>query len=184
MEDQRIIELYFARDESAVSETDRKYGKVCFHIAQGVLNQHEDSEECVNDTYMTVWRKIPPTRPDCFFAFLYKIARNLSLKKLEFRMAMKRTPDAVIPFAELEEVLPDNRFRPDVTEEELGKIISSFLKSEKEVPRNVFIRKYFYFDSISDIALRYSFTESNVKNMLHRTRNRLRIRLMKEGVEI
>jgi len=184
MEDLQIIDLYFARDEQAIRETDHKYGKLCFLVANRLLCSNEDSKECVNDTYLAVWNKIPPTRPTNFTAFICKIARNLSLKKLEFANAAKRSADAILSLSELEATLPDNCIAPDITDEELGKRISTFLWSEKELARNVFLRKYWFFDSVSEIAVRYSLSESHVKSMLFRTRNRLREFLKKEGVDV
>ena len=171
MDDLMIIELYFARDEQAIEETDTKYGKLCFHMANNFLSNDADAEECVNDTYLTAWNTIPPTRPNNFRAFLCKIVRNLSMKKLEFNLALKRTQNVTVSFSELEEVLPDTRTAPEWEYENLGKIITDFLQAEKEDVRNVFIRKYYFFDSISDIAGRYSFSESKVKNMLYHSRN-------------
>lgn len=112
MDDLMIIELYFARDEQAIKETDIKYGKLCFSMANNILSNDEDSEECVNDTYLSVWNKIPPTRPSNFRAFICKIVRNLSIKKLEFNLRLKRTQNVTVSYAELEEVLPDNPYCP------------------------------------------------------------------------
>ena len=184
MDDLQIIELYFARDEQAIKETDRKYGKMCFRVAKNLLFNNEDSEECVNDTYLTVWNKIPPTRPNNFIAFICKITRNLSLKRLEISNAMKRSAGTIISMSELEKALPDQCIAPDVEDEELGKLISAFLWSEKALDRNVFLRKYWFFDSISDIAARYSMNENSVKSMLFRSRNRLREFLRKEGIDV
>jgi len=184
MDDLQIIELYFERDKQAINETDAKYGKLCYRIAFNILNNHEDSDECVNDTYLGVWNAIPPTRPDNFMAFVCRIARNLSLKRLEFITREKRSQAVLVSLEELEAVLPDERFAPDVSDEEIGKLISKFLRSQKEEVRNIFIRKYYFFDSVGAIAERYSFTESKVKNMLFHTRNKLKEYLMKEGVEI
>lgn len=184
MDDLMIIELYFARNEQAIKETDIKYGKLCFSMANNILSNNEDSEECVNDTYLSVWNKIPPTRPNNFRAFICKIVRNLSMKKLEFNRALKRTQNVTVSYTELEEILPDTRTAPEWEYENLGKIISDFLQHEKEDARNVFICKYYFFDSISDIAERYSFTESKVKNMLYHSRNKLRECLKKEGIEV
>ena len=184
MDDLQIIELYFARDEHAIKETDRKYGKLCFRVAKNLLFNNEDSEECVNDTYLTVWNKIPPTRPNNFTAFICKITRNLSLKRLEVSNAMKRSAGTIISMSELEKALPDQCIAPDVEDEELGKLISAFLWSEKALDRNVFLRKYWFFDSISDIAERYSMNENSVKSMLFRSRNRLREFLRKEGIDV
>lgn len=184
MDDLRIIELYFERDEQAIKETDVKYGKLCHSIAYNILKNHEDSDECVNDTYVGVWNAIPPTRPNNFMSFVCKIARNLSLKRLEFMKRGKRSADVLLSLNELETILPDERYAPDVGDEEVGKLISTFLRSQKEDVRKVFIRKYYFFDSIGDIAERYGFTESKVKNMLFYTRNKLKDYLIKEGVEL
>uniref|UniRef100_UPI0040576AFC RNA polymerase sigma factor n=1 Tax=Agathobacter sp. TaxID=2021311 RepID=UPI0040576AFC len=182
IDDLKIIDLYFERDEQAIKETDAKYGKLCHSIAYNILNNHEDSEECVNDTYVGVWNAIPPTRPNNFMSFVCKIARNLSLKRLEFMKREKRSQAVLVSLDELETVLPDNRFAPYTSIEELGSLISSFLRNQKDDARKVFIRKYYFFDSIRDIAERYSYTESKVRNMLFHTRNRLKEYLKKEGV--
>ena len=184
MDDLQIIDLYFARDEHAIKETDSKYGRLCFRTAKNILTNDEDSEECVNDTYLTLWNKIPPTRPDNFTAFICRITRNLSLKKLELSNAKKRSSNATISLSEIETILPDDRIAPGLEDEELGKLINAFLWSEKKDARNVFLRKYWFFDSISDIADRYSFSKSKVKSMLFHTRNRLREFLKKEGIEV
>ena len=159
MDDLRIVELYFERDEQAIRETDAKYGKLCYSIAYNILNNCEDSEECVSDTYVGVWNAIPPTRPNNLMSFVCKIARNLSLKRLEFITREKRSAELLISLDELAAVLPDERYAPDVSDEDIGKLISSFLRKQKEDARNVFIRKYFFFDSIAEIAERFGFTE-------------------------
>ncbi len=184
MDDQKIIDLYFDRNEQAITETDVKYGKLCHSIAYNILSNREDTEECVNDTYIGVWNAIPPTRPNNFMAFVCRIARNLSLKRLEFLKREKRSADVILSLDELSAVLPDERYAPDVSDEDVGRLISQFLRTQKEDVRNVFIRKYYFFDSVKEIAERYSFTESKVKNMLFYTRNKLKDYLIKEGVEI
>jgi len=184
MDDQQIIDLYFDRNEQAITETDVKYGKLCHSIAYNILSNREDTEECVNDTYIGVWNAIPPTRPNNFMAFVCRIARNLSLKRLEFLKREKRSADVILSLDELSAVLPDERYAPDVSDEDVGRLISQFLRTQKEDVRNVFIRKYYFFDSVKEIAERYSFTESKVKNMLFYTRNKLKDYLIKEGVEI
>lgn len=153
-------------------------------MAKNLLSNNEDSEECVNDTYLTVWNKIPPTRPNNFTAFICKITRNLSLKKLELSSAMKRSADAVISLSEIEAIMPDDRIASGIEDEELGKLISAFLWSEKELDRNIFLRKYCFFDSINEFAERYSMNENTVKSVLFRSRNRLREFLKKEGIEV
>ena len=184
MDDIRIIDLFLARNEQAIEETDRKYGRLCFSIANRILENREDSEECVNDTYLTAWNKIPPTRPNHLGAFLCKITRFLSLKKLEFLNAQKRTAVVTVSFEELENILSDDKISPDVGAEELGGLISAFLRQEKADARNVFLRKYLFFDSVAEIGERYGLKENTVKSMLFRTRNRLREYLRKEGIEV
>ena len=184
MNDLEIIELYFERDEKAIKETDTKYGKLCHSIANNILNNEQDSEECVNDTYIGVWNAIPPTRPNNFMSFVCKITRNLSLKRLEAMARQKRSAATIVSLDELAEVLPDENIANGVSEWDIAKAISDFLRNEKEDVRNVFMRKYYFFDSIGDIAERFGFTESKVKSMLFRTRNKLKDYLIKEGAEI
>ncbi len=184
MDDNSIVELFFERNEMAIRETDEKYGKLCRSISYNILKSREDSEECVNDTYVGLWNSIPPARPNSFAAFVCKITRNLSLKRLVFIKREKRSPQVLLSLDELSQVLPDERYAPEVTDEEVGRLISQFLRTQKEDARNVFIRKYFFFDSVAQIADRYSFTESKVKNMLFYTRNKLKDYLIKEGIEI
>ena len=184
MEDLQIIELYFARDERAIRETDRKYGKLCHGIAYNVLKNREDSEECVNDTYVGVWNAIPPTRPQNLMAFVCRIARNLSLRRLESLSRQKRSQATLVSLDELAEILPDECIDSALTDESIGKLISDFLRGEKADVRNVFIRKYYFFDSVEAIAERYGFTESKVKNMLYRTRSKLREYLTEKGVSL
>ena len=184
MNDLNIIELYFARNEEAINQTDIKYGRLCHSIAYNILNNNEDSEECVNDTYIGVWNAIPPTKPSNFMAFVCKITRNLSLKRLESMTRQKRSQSTLISLDELAEVLSDESISDGMSDENIGKLISVFLRKEKSEIRNVFIRKYYFFDSISDIAKRYGFTESKVKNMLHHSRAKLKKYLIKEGIEI
>ncbi len=184
MDDAEIIELFFARDERAIAETDRKYGRLCFRIAENLLHSKNDSDECVNDTYLAVWNRILPVRPYNFTAFICRITRNLSLKKLDALHAKKRSADQTVSISELGETIPDDRFAPGIGDEEAGRLISVFLRGEKELNRNVFIRRYWFFDSIRSIAEMYSLSENNVKSMLFRTRSRLRDYLKKEGFDL
>lgn len=184
MEDAKIIELFLSRSEGAITETSAKYGRLCLSIAGNILGNTEDSEECVNDAYLALWNCIPPQRPTNLLAFICKITRNLSLKKLEYNLAKKRDANITLSLSELEDILPDYAVSPDFNDEEIGKVISDFLKKEKPEVRNVFIRKYWYFDSVADIAKRYKFSESKVKSMLFHTRNKLKKHLIKEGVHI
>ena len=184
MEDSQIIELYWQRDEAAIAETHKKYGKFCRGIAKNILTVNEDAEECVSDTYVGIWNAIPPERPNNLTAFVCRVARNLSLKRFEFLQREKRSGMTLVALSELEEVLADEDLAPNVDDEAIGECISRFLRTQKEDARNVFIRKYYFFDSIRDIANRYSFSESKVKNMLLHTRNKLKDYLRKEGIEL
>ena len=184
MNDLEIIELYFARNEEAIKQTDAKYGKLCHRVAYNILNNNEDSEECVNDTYIGVWNAIPPTRPNNFTAFLCKITRNISLKRIEAMARQKRSQATIVSLDELAEILPDESIAENISNDNLTELISDFLRKEKADVRNVFIRKYYFFDSVGDIAKRYSFTEDKVKSMLYHTRKKLKDYLIKEGVEI
>lgn len=184
MDDVKIVELFWERDEQAIVETNMKYGALCRRISYNVLGNLQDAEECVNDTYVGLWQAIPPATPRYFKAFVCKIARNLSLKRLEFLTRDKRAADLQISFDELDAMLSDDRYVPGVSDEEIGKHISDFLRTQKSDVRNVFVRKYVFFDSVGDIAARYGFTESKVKNMLFRTRSKLKEYLIKEGVAL
>ena len=184
MDETQIIDLYFARDEQAIKETQAQYGKRMYAMAYRILNNHEDSEECVNDAYVGLWNAIPPTRPNSLLAFACKITRNLSLKKLQYLTREKRSVDLTTSFDELETVLPDERFAPDVSDEDIGKLISQFLRGQKEEVRFVFIRKYFFFEPIKEIAEKCAFSESKVKNILFQTRNELKEYLRTNGVEV
>ena len=141
MDDLQIIELYFARDERAIRETDIKYGKLCHGIAYNILRNREDAEECVSDTYIGVWNAIPPTRPQNLTAFVCRIARNLSLRRLEALARQKRSQAVLVSLDELSEILADESMARSLTDEDLGGLISGFLRREKADARNVFIRK-------------------------------------------
>ncbi len=184
MDDTSIIELYFRRDEQAIRETAAKYGGLCLRVANNILGSREDSEEIVNDAYLAVWNAVPPAKPDSLRAFVCKIVRNQALKRLEYNTAKKRLSGSLVPLSELEEILTDGSPPPDASAEELGRLISRFLDTQSADARCVFVRRYWYFDKVSDIARRFSFTESKVKSLLSRTRSRLKQFLNKEGYNI
>ena len=186
MEDAQIVELYWQRDEAALAETETKYGNYCLAIANGILHDAQDAQECVNDTYLGAWNAIPPHRPAALSTFLGKIARRLAIKKWEEKTAEKRGGGATeASLAELEELLPsDKAIDEGLSEEDLARIVKGFLLSLPVDEQRVFMRRYWFFDSISDISKRYRFSQSKVKSMLKRTRDKLKARLRKEGVEI
>lgn len=184
MDDRKIVELYWERNEQAIAETEIKYGSLCRRMAYNVLNNVQDAEECVSDTYMSLWHAIPPATPRNFKAFVCKITRNQALRRLEFLTREKRSVDLQTSLDELEAVLADDRYAPDVSDEEIGRHISNFLRAQKSEARTIFIRRYVFFDSVGEIATRYGFTESKVKNLLFRTRSKLKEYLIKEGVAL
>ena len=184
MDDNKIIELYFARDEQAITETKDKYGKYCLKIAFNVLGNYEDAEECENDTYLGVWNTIPPARPQMFSAFIGRITRNISMKKLRSKTADKRQgSEALLSLDELGECIPDGQgFADSLEEYELAEIINSFLNSLNTTERRVFVCRYWYCDSIADISNQFGFGQSKVKMMLLRTREKLSAYLNERGV--
>ena len=180
MDDKTMIELYFRRDENAVTQTQQRYGKQLNALAFRVLQNKEDAEECENDTYMKAWNSIPPQRPQYFFAFLARICRNTALNMLKKQKAEKRDAVVVELTKELSECLPDNSTLEKTAEKELGKMISEFLKTVSKDNRIIFIRRYFLSETVSDISKALCISESKVKSSLFRTRNKLRDYLSKE----
>lgn len=181
VEDKKIIQMYLQRDEKAIDETDKKYGQLCYSVAKNILNDKEDVKECLNDTYMNLWNSIPPVKPLNFSAFICKLTRNLSLKRLDYNNAKKRSPGLVTALSELENIISSENINETIENKELGSIISEFLKEEKEVCRNVFIRRYWFLDSIYTISKKYGFSQSKVKSMLFHTRKRLKTYLEERG---
>ena len=186
MEDAQIIALYNQRLENAIVETDLKYGKLCRGISFHILNNREDSEECVNDTYLNTWNSIPPKEPKCFPAFLSKIVRNISLNKVKYKQTQKRgSGDYYLVLEECESILPSsNPVEESMEMSSLCEMINSFLGTISKQARLVFIGRYWYFDSISDISRKTGFSVSKVKMLLLRTRNELHQYLWKEGVSV
>lgn len=183
MEDERIIGLYFARSESAIAETSKKYGKYCYSIAMGILRSREDSEECVNDTYVGAWNAMPPHRPRSLSAFLGKLTRNISLKRLRMKTADKRGGgEYALALEELGECVSARESVENRVEEKLlAKHISDFLRTMPDADRRVFVQRYFYLRSVKEIAQDFGFSQSKVKSMLFRSREKLRTKLIKEG---
>ena len=184
MDDERIVGMFWQRDEAAIAETKKKYGKYCFSIADRILNDREDAMECVNDAYLGAWNSIPPHKPEVLSTFLGKITRRIALKMYRARSAQKRGGgEACVSFDELEECIPSGQAIDERLEEaELVKIIDSFLEGLTTTERRVFLRRYWFFDSVSDISKRYGFGSSKVKMILKRTRDKLRVRLKDEGI--
>ena len=183
MDDEKIVELYWQRNEQAIKETADKYGAYCLKISMNILSDLPDSEENVNDTYMQAWSSIPPHRPDFLMVFLGKLARNLALNKYKAKNAKKRVANEFALSLDELDICTVSKItvEDEIGTEELSKSISCFLYSQKEDARSVFVCRYFYCESIEDISARFGFSQSKVKSMLMRTRTRLKLHLEKEG---
>lgn len=183
MKDEAIIELFWARSEAAIDETDRAYGRFCQSIAYSILRVHEDAEETVNDTWLKAWDAIPPERPHYLKGFLGRITRQLSINRLEKETAQKRgAGQYALALEELAECIPDQSRGEDLADlTALRDALNRFLRSLPVESRSVFLRRYWYAQSIAEIAAGCGMSESKVKSMLLRTRNKLRKLLTEEG---
>ena len=186
VEDKQIIDLYWARAETAISETAKKYGRYCHSIAFNILHSHEDSEECVNDTFFNAWRAIPPQRPSKFAAFLGTITRHLSLNRWEQYNAEKRGCGQVpLVLEELSDCIPASENVEQVVDDlALTELLNRFLGTLSTDSRKIFMRRYWYMNTIKEIAKGYSMSESKVKMSLLRSRNELKQLLEKEGFDL
>lgn len=183
MEDNAIIELFFARNENAIKETDAKYGRQLGAIAFSITDSKPDSEECVNDTYLAAWNRIPPTRPENFFAYLCRIVRNISYNSFHRNTARKRNGNTVSLDDELSEIIPDTR--PSFSDEAgLGEAIDSFLRKQDKDAQYLFVRRYFFADSLSSLSELTGMSENGIAMRLMRTRKKLKAYLEKEGFTI
>ena len=186
MEDRQIVELYFKRDENAIKHTQRKFGKRIVNISKHITGSELTAEEVENDTYLRAWESIPPTDPTSYlFAFLARIARNISISICRERSTLKRGAVLVELSDEMAECLPASCNVEEETEANMVlELINKFLFSKSEDKRNIFMRRYWYFDSVSDIAARFGQSESNVKTTLYRLRNELREYLTEQGIVV
>lgn len=184
MTDSQIIALFWDRNEDAIRETDAAYGRRLYAISNQILCQRQEAEESVSDTYMKAWETMPPQKPLYFFAYLAKICRNFSLARLQWNSAAKRSAEIVSLTQEMAECIPDRRMEHRLECEALGQLLNRFLESLSRDNRLIFLRRYWYADSIREIADRYGITESKVKTQLHRTRKKLQVFLEKEGIAI
>ena len=186
MEDTAIIDLYFAREERAISETGRKYGAYCRTIAFNILHSHEDTEECVSDTWLRTWNAIPPTRPNCLRAFLGRITRNLSFTRWEAQTAQKRGGSRTdLLLSELSDCLPGGELPERRFDAQLvTQTIEAFLRAQTRENRQLFVRRYYYGDSVRRLSGLFCMTENTVKSRLFRLRGGLRDALLKEGITV
>ena len=183
VEDEKILDLYWQRSESAIKETAKKYESYCYTIAHNILQNKQDAEECLNDAFLKVWNAIPPGRPKFFRSFLGKVTRNLSLNKYKEKTVKKRgNGEADLIFSELEDCIStSNAVEREYEAGLVNQAINSFLQSIDKNNRIVFVRRYWYADSIHAIAERFTISESKVKSMLFRTRKLLKTYLENEG---
>lgn len=184
MDDGSILALYFARSEQAIQETDRKYGGYCYSIAYNILANREDSEESVNDTYLSAWNSIPPRKPNPLAPFLGKIVRHISIDAWRKNGALKRSGGEMpLALEELQEcVASTENLEERYQQKELVSQVREFVDGLSDAERNAFVCRYWYLDSTADIAARFGFSEGKVSSLLHRVRKKLEKHLIKEGV--
>ena len=183
MEDQEIVSLYWNRHERAIQETEKKYGKYCYSIAYRILENHEDSEESVNDTYIDAWNSIPPHKPNMLSTFLGKITRRIAIDQWRSSHAEKRgCGECALVLDELEEcITAENSVETELEKKQLTEAVNGFLQTLSLTERRIFICRYFYMDSVESVCKKFGFSESKVKSMLFRAREKLRVYLRKEG---
>ena len=184
MEDKKIIELFLARNEDAIRFTAESYGRRLFSLADNVLRNDQDAEECVSDTYLRAWDTIPPRKPRHLFAYLAKICRHFALDKLDWKSAGKRKAEVVCLTLEMENCIPDRVRERELESRELGRLLDTFLKSQTPENRMVFMRRFWYFDSIGEIAVRYGISEVAVQKRITRTKAKLAAFLEQEGIHV
>ena len=181
MNDNQIIKLFFTRNEDAIQQTAYKYGTRLTGLAANIVR---NNEECVNDTYLKAWDTIPPTKPEHFFAYLAKICRYFAFGKLDWNHAAKRNAEVVALTQEMEECIPSSWHDTSVESGEISRLVSLFLRKQTSENRMIFVRRYWYGDSVSEIALRYELSQSAVVMRLSRTRSKLAAYLKKEGIRV
>lgn len=186
MTDNEIIELYWNRNEAAITATADTYGNYCYSIAYNILYNNEDAEECVNDTWMNAWKSIPPNRPNRLSTYLGRITRNLSLNRYKLLTTQKRGKGQVaLALSELEECVPSQTDLDQITDEMvLISSIEAFLFAQPQTERNIFVGRYWYLYSIRDLARAYRMSESKVASLLYRMRMKLKLHLEKEGISL
>ena len=184
MDDSKIIALFFARNEDAIRHTDDTYGRRLFYLAERIVKNDQDAEESVNDTYMRAWDTIPPQKPRHLFAYLAKICRHFALDRLDWNNAAKRKAEIVSLTQEMEVCIPDSHRDRELEARELGRLLDAFLRTLTPENRMVFLRRYWYVDTVAEIAVRYGLSESAVQMRLSRTRDKLSAYLEMEGIKV
>lgn len=182
MEDNKIIQLFFNRDETAIAETEKKYGRLCTQLANGILKDPSDTEECVNDTWLGLWNSIPPKRPESLIGYICKLARNIAIKRYHYNHAEKRNSEYTVALSELDSVLAEAKdVESEVEASLLTKTIEGFLDSLKQQDRLIFLQRYYFSASCAEIATLTGLSGKNVTVKLTRIRQRLKKYLNEQG---
>lgn len=181
MDDGQIVNLFYERSDRAIAELSAKYGKLCLKIANNILNDARDAEECVNDAYLGAWNSIPPQRPDPLRPYICRIVRNLSLKKFRANSAQKRRSSCAISLSELEDCIPDDSFFEHISASELSAHINEFVSALDRDDRVMFVKRYWFSEPLSEISEAFGITEHNASVRLGRMRGRLRKYLNDRG---
>ena len=183
MEDKQIIKLFFARAEEALRILKERFGNTLYKIAMNILGNHHDAEETTNDTYLAIWNAIPPKEPDPLAPYVYRTGRNMALKRLEYLSAEKRNNSYDVSLDELGACLPDNDINPEqaVVIQEIADSINNFLEQDTDINRYIFIRRYWYGDTVEDISKDLNMKSGAVSVRLNRIRTKLKEHLIKEG---
>lgn len=184
MEDNQIVELFWARAEQAIAELAAKYGRLCRGIAYRILDSRPDAEECESDTYLRVWNTVPPERPDSLCAYVSRIVRNLALDRLRYRTRRKRSAQYEVLLSELDQCIPDSVNVEQAADDTAAQAIAIYLNTLDARTRILFVRRYFYMESIETLAKCYGLKASTVSTKLVRTRKKLRAFPEQEGVAI
>ncbi len=182
MHDKSTIELFRNTDEPATTEPKHKYDRLCCHIAGNILSQREDIEECINTAYYDIWNKIPPDEPDDLKTYLCRIVKNKAIDRFKYNSAAKRNSQLSVSLDELAECIPDNR-QLDMSAQKLAEVISCFLRTQDERHRKIFVRRYWYGDSLAVLAGYFGINQRTAATYLFRTRKKLKAYLKKEGFD-
>ncbi len=186
MEDEQIIELFLNRSETAIQSLSDKYRRFCYSIIMKIVPDQRDIEECLNDLYLRIWNSIPPDHPNCLSAYLAKITRNIALDRYSYNTAKMRSSDLTAAFEELEPCLftKEASLEHFIDEYSFKEFINRFLRNQPKEARVFFVRRYWYGDSIKQIATENNVREEKVKTSLFRTRNKLKLAMQKEGISL
>ena len=185
MDDSKIIELFFERSEFAIIELSKKYGSVCFKVADHILNNRLDTEECVNDAYLGVWNSIPPQKPDPLLSYVCRIVRNLALKKYHKNTAQKRNSSYDVALDEFADCIPATfSVEDEIAAREAARLIDKFLDTLDPQSRVMFVRRYWHADPIEELAALFHKSKHYISVRLSRIRKALRQYLTEEGVSV